>query len=170
MIEQPAASAAATFFHRLRHREIPRSERRNRTNRLEARQHVRIGGSTRDDLTEASLALLGKPLDCVRGSFDFGPRLSDRLALLPRQQRGDGVSAFAQQGGGTTQNAGAIERHHTTPARESDRSGPDSQFEIGVARHGDASYRLFCSGIDDCEAATFTTGTPHSVDQKAHIQ
>jgi hypothetical protein len=87
-------------------------------------------------------ALDREPVDDVGAEAHLGLRLGQRLAVLLRQQPGDGIGPLAQQAGCRVHQAGAFHRGHAAPLCEAARRGGQRVVEVGALGHGHAADAL----------------------------
>ena len=149
-------------------REIPRGERRDRTDRLldddralpgRANQHAAIG----------AFGFLGTIVEQGGSAGNFAARFGDRLALLERQQRGDGLGAFAQKRRGFPKDR-AARINIQGPPRLKTFVGRSKRFiEIGRRSQWQSANGIARRRIDDLRQISPFADPPTAIDEKLKV-
>ncbi len=126
---------SAKLAHQLRHRKIPRRERRDRTHRLLEHHLGEVWRPRGDDLAIGALAFAGEPVEQIGRRHHLGARLGKGLAHFHRHARREGIGALAQQHGRAAQDAAARIGTRITPGREGVACGLHRLLQIDKFGH-----------------------------------
>ena len=157
---------ARQLAHDLVDREVPWREGGDWADRLLDHQLIDALRARRDDAPVGSLGLFREPIDDVGTGQHFTLRLRQRLALLQRQQFGDGVSPFAQQVRCLPHNFGPVEGRDPSPSPEPLVRGHQRAVEIHPFAMRDCADSFTGGGIDDRDGVAAGGRGPGAVDKQ----
>jgi hypothetical protein len=158
------AERGRDFSHRLIDREIPRREGRDRADRLLGHDLHNALGAARHDAAIGAPSLLGEPVDGVGAVHHLELGFDQRLALLQREDLGDGVGALAQKVGGLAHHLGAVIGRHGPPGLEAALGGLQRLVEVVPARDRQLADRLGGGGVEDRQGLAGRGGAPGAGD------
>jgi hypothetical protein len=117
----------------------------------------------------SAAAFVGKPLDDVGAGQHLAARLDQRLALLLRQQAGDGIGPLAQQRGSPAHHGRALVRRDLAPFVEAALRRGQRAVQVGDAgmRHG-ADHRA-AGGVQHVQGLAAGSGHPFVVDEQLRV-
>ena len=161
---------AGNLAHRLIDREIPRRERRDRTDRLLDGELIEALRPRRYHPPVGAPALFGEPVDEVGAGEGLHLGFADRLALLHRHQPRDLVGAAAQVLRRLAHQLVALERRDLAPRLKALPGRPRRALEIGGFRVRDVADRFPGRGIEHRDGLAAGPFGPAAVDVKGNIR